>query len=199
MLELTESFQRFVFVDVAEEPLLSLGRDFSAPAIFRTAHSRAGPRHPDGQGQRRLQPLGSGPDAGRRDHAGSGGQARGRWRQRLYRRHRRCAGARRGRPRLCRPDADAAHRKRTGGAAGRRSIPTPSTPPASAWCAPSRGPSRPAGAALRTHARCRRFQPRRQGGRTARPAQRGAALSHRRRRRSRGRAWPTRITAAPPT
>jgi aminopeptidase N len=39
-LELTESFQRFVFVDVAEEPLLSLGRDFSAPAIFRTPHGR---------------------------------------------------------------------------------------------------------------------------------------------------------------
>ena len=37
VLELTENFQRFVFVDVAEEPLLSLGRDFSAPAIFRTA------------------------------------------------------------------------------------------------------------------------------------------------------------------
>jgi aminopeptidase N len=40
VLELTESFQRFVFVDVAEEPLLSLGRDFSAPAIFRTPHGR---------------------------------------------------------------------------------------------------------------------------------------------------------------
>ncbi len=36
VLELTESFQRLVFVDVVEEPLLSLGRDFSAPAIFRT-------------------------------------------------------------------------------------------------------------------------------------------------------------------
>jgi aminopeptidase N len=40
VLELTESFQRFVFVEVAEEPLLSLGRDFSAPAIFRTPHGR---------------------------------------------------------------------------------------------------------------------------------------------------------------
>jgi aminopeptidase N len=40
VLELTENSQRFVFVDVAEEPLLSLGRDFSAPAIFRTAHGR---------------------------------------------------------------------------------------------------------------------------------------------------------------
>ena len=39
VLELTEAFQRFVFVDVAEEPLLSLGRGFSAPAIFKTAHS----------------------------------------------------------------------------------------------------------------------------------------------------------------
>ncbi len=40
VLELTENFHRFVFVDVAEEPLLSLGRNFSAPAIFRTSHSR---------------------------------------------------------------------------------------------------------------------------------------------------------------
>src|ERR1700722_19391380 len=40
VLELTESFHRFVFVDVAEEPLLSLGRNFSAPAVFRTPHSR---------------------------------------------------------------------------------------------------------------------------------------------------------------
>jgi aminopeptidase N len=40
VLELTQPSQRFVFVDVTEEPLLSLGRDFSAPAIFRTPHSR---------------------------------------------------------------------------------------------------------------------------------------------------------------
>jgi aminopeptidase N len=41
VLELNENFHRFTFVDVAEEPLLSLGRGFSAPAIFRAAHSRA--------------------------------------------------------------------------------------------------------------------------------------------------------------
>jgi aminopeptidase N len=40
VLELTEPFHRFVFVDLAEEPLLSLGRDFSAPAVFETPHSR---------------------------------------------------------------------------------------------------------------------------------------------------------------
>src|SRR5471032_3402625 len=40
VLELTENAQRFVFVGVAEEPLLSLGHNFSAPAIFRTPHSR---------------------------------------------------------------------------------------------------------------------------------------------------------------
>jgi len=40
VLELTQSTQRFVFVDVAEEPLLSLGRNFSAPAIFRNAQTR---------------------------------------------------------------------------------------------------------------------------------------------------------------
>jgi len=37
VLELTDSLHRFIFVDVTEEPLLSLGRDFSAPAIFRTS------------------------------------------------------------------------------------------------------------------------------------------------------------------
>jgi aminopeptidase N len=41
VLELTENFQRFTFVDVAEEPLLSLGRGFSAPAIFCNPHGRA--------------------------------------------------------------------------------------------------------------------------------------------------------------
>jgi len=40
VLELIENFHRFVFVDVAEDPLLSLGRNFSAPAVFRTPHSR---------------------------------------------------------------------------------------------------------------------------------------------------------------
>ena len=40
VLELTRSVQRFVLVDVAEEPLLSLGRDFSSPAIFRNSLSR---------------------------------------------------------------------------------------------------------------------------------------------------------------
>jgi aminopeptidase N len=40
VLELTENFQRFTFVDVDEEPLLSLGRGFSAPVIFRTPHER---------------------------------------------------------------------------------------------------------------------------------------------------------------
>ncbi len=39
VLELTEGLQRFTFVDVGEEPLLSLGRDFSAPAIFLTTHT----------------------------------------------------------------------------------------------------------------------------------------------------------------
>jgi aminopeptidase N len=44
VLELTAARQRFLFIDVEEEPLLSLGRNFSAPAIFRsetTRHSRA--------------------------------------------------------------------------------------------------------------------------------------------------------------
>ncbi len=40
VVELTEAQQRFVFVDVAEAPLLSLGRGFSAPAIFKTQSTR---------------------------------------------------------------------------------------------------------------------------------------------------------------
>jgi aminopeptidase N len=40
VLEMRDAFQRFVFVHVSEEPLLSLGRGFSAPAIFKTAQSR---------------------------------------------------------------------------------------------------------------------------------------------------------------
>ena len=40
VLELTHAFQRFVLIDIAEEPLLSLGQGFSAPVVFETAHSR---------------------------------------------------------------------------------------------------------------------------------------------------------------
>jgi aminopeptidase N len=40
VLELTKDRQRFVFVDVTEQPLLSLGQDFSAPAIFRNPLGR---------------------------------------------------------------------------------------------------------------------------------------------------------------
>jgi aminopeptidase N len=40
VLELTRAEERFVFVDVAEPPLLSLGRHFSAPAIFKTPLDR---------------------------------------------------------------------------------------------------------------------------------------------------------------
>ena len=40
VLELTKAEQNFVFVDVAEEPLLSIGRRFSAPVQFRTQTGR---------------------------------------------------------------------------------------------------------------------------------------------------------------
>jgi aminopeptidase N len=40
VLELTGAEQRFVFVDIPEKPLLSMGRRFSAPATFRTQSSR---------------------------------------------------------------------------------------------------------------------------------------------------------------
>jgi aminopeptidase N len=40
VLELQQPYQRFTFVNVPEEPLLSLGRGFSAPANFRAPHSR---------------------------------------------------------------------------------------------------------------------------------------------------------------
>ena len=42
VLELTQSRHRFVFTGVAEEPLLSLGRRFSAPAVFHTPLDRQG-------------------------------------------------------------------------------------------------------------------------------------------------------------
>jgi aminopeptidase N len=40
VLELDQAEQRFVFTGVEEKPLLSLGRRFSAPAIFKTEHDR---------------------------------------------------------------------------------------------------------------------------------------------------------------
>jgi aminopeptidase N len=42
VLELTDARQRFVFTGLEEEPLLSLGRGFSAPAIFKTPLTPAG-------------------------------------------------------------------------------------------------------------------------------------------------------------
>src|SRR5205823_14068770 len=51
VLELTQSEQRFVFVDVEEEPLVSLGRRFSAPAHFKipaNRRARAGLMSSDG-------------------------------------------------------------------------------------------------------------------------------------------------------
>jgi aminopeptidase N len=42
VLELTNAEQRFVFVDVAEQPLLSIGRRFSAPVNVRTPIDRTG-------------------------------------------------------------------------------------------------------------------------------------------------------------
>ena len=41
VLELNEAQHSYLFVNVPEEPMLSLGRRFSAPAIFKTEHSRA--------------------------------------------------------------------------------------------------------------------------------------------------------------
>ncbi|HVZ90162.1 MAG TPA: aminopeptidase N [Rhizomicrobium sp.] len=40
VIELTAPEQRFVFVDVGEPPMLSLGRGFSAPAMFKLASDR---------------------------------------------------------------------------------------------------------------------------------------------------------------
>jgi aminopeptidase N len=62
VLELTQAHQRFIFVDVAEEPLLSLGRDFSAPVVFRT---------PLGRRQRAVL-MGKDSDAFNRWEAGQG-------------------------------------------------------------------------------------------------------------------------------
>ncbi len=41
VLELTQQQQTFTFVDVAEEPLMSVGRRFSAPAVFNVPQSAA--------------------------------------------------------------------------------------------------------------------------------------------------------------
>jgi aminopeptidase N len=41
VLELTGAEQRFVFTGIAEEPLISAGRRFSAPAVFKTPQSAA--------------------------------------------------------------------------------------------------------------------------------------------------------------
>ncbi len=61
------------------------------------------------------------------------------------------------------------------------------------------GPSRQAGPALRAYARCRRFQPGRQRRRAGAPcAMRLCAISPPPTTKP-PRAWPTRITAAPPT
>jgi aminopeptidase N len=40
VLELTQPEQRFVFVDVAEKPMISVGRGFSAPAVFKVPTDR---------------------------------------------------------------------------------------------------------------------------------------------------------------
>jgi len=42
VLELTAGEQRFVFVDIDEPPLLSIGRRFSAPALYKTTIDRRG-------------------------------------------------------------------------------------------------------------------------------------------------------------
>lgn len=41
VLELTQAEQHFTFVGVEEEPVLSVGRRFSAPAVFKVAHTSA--------------------------------------------------------------------------------------------------------------------------------------------------------------
>ncbi len=111
VLELTDNFQRFVFVDVAEEPLLSLGRGFSAPAVFRTSHGRA----------ERAILMGCDRDDFNRWESGQilaaeimlevAGKAARRRQHRLSDGHRRSARPRRRRSRLRRPDADAADRE----------------------------------------------------------------------------------------
>ena len=63
VLELTDAEQRFVFVDVEEEPLLSVGRRFSAPANFKTPMSAADRAALMARDTDRVQPLGSGPGA----------------------------------------------------------------------------------------------------------------------------------------
>ena len=61
----------FVFVDVAEEPLLSLGRGFSAPAIFKTQLSRKDRAVLMGSDSDDFNRWEAGQIAGDRDHAGA--------------------------------------------------------------------------------------------------------------------------------
>ncbi len=99
VLELQDSEETFVFVDVEEAPA-----SFHRAAFLRTRdlqdRSRPqGPRHPDGTRSGCIQPLGAGPGTGDRSVAGNdeGGTRRPRARHRsdLSRCHRRCAFARR--------------------------------------------------------------------------------------------------------
>ena len=169
-------------------------RRFSARRI-----SRARPRHPDGQGQRRLQPLGSRPDAGQRNHAGSGGRGARRCRRDYIAAIGEVLAGRGEGPRLCRPDADAADRKRTGGAQDAGGPGGIHTARVALVRAIARA-HRPRLAQLyEAHARYRRFQPGRQGGAGGAPcAMRRCAISPPQTTRPR-RGWPMRITAAPPT
>ena len=171
----------------AEEPLLSLGRGFSAPAIFRTPLSR----------RERAILMGKDSDAFNRWEAGQSlaaeimlevaGRARGDANGDYLAAIGDVLARRRGRSRLCRPDADAAHRERAGGDE------TPVDPgrhphrPRRRWCAPSRAAHGERLAQLYEHMRdAERFQPDAAVGRPARLAQCLPALSDRRGRRSRG-------------
>jgi len=60
VIELTKAEQRLVFVDVNEQPLISIGREFSAPAYFKTSLSRS----------ERARLMGYDPDAFNRWEAG---------------------------------------------------------------------------------------------------------------------------------
>ena len=192
VLELTRAEQRFVFVDVAEEPLLSLGRGFSAPAHLPGAAQTATTRAIlMGTRQRRFQPLGSRPDRWPR---------RSCWKRlatRRHRRRRRSISTRIGEV-LARAEDDPAF-------AAQMLMPpleselalamTPADPDAihAARTALIRAIAAAhgarIGAALSSNARRRgRLQPGCEIGRAARLAQCLPALSHRRRRRSRGRA-----------
>ena len=69
LIELTEPKKTFRFRNVAQKPVLSLNRGFSAPIRIKSRRRAGRPAFPDEARQRHFQSLGSGADGGRHARA----------------------------------------------------------------------------------------------------------------------------------